>query len=49
MNAEGLNAALIKRAENLSLGTQTHVAHFVQKERAAIGSLQFSDLIFVRA
>src|SRR5258708_29401033 len=44
--ADRLEALLFQHAQNLRLRAQTHVADFVEEERAAVGFLEFADLIF---
>ena len=47
--ADRLETLLVERAQHFGLRAQAHVAHFVQEERAAVGLLEFSDLVLVGA
>src|SRR5690606_4019672 len=44
---DGLDFAVLKDAQNLHLGGQGHVPDFVQKDRAAVGDLEFAYLAFL--
>ena len=46
LGAHRLEALLLQRPQNFGLGLQAHVAHFVQKERPAVGLLQLAGFIF---
>ncbi len=47
--AHRLKALLVERAQHLGLGLQRHVAHFIQKQRSAVGLLQLADFVIERA
>src|SRR5258708_6073173 len=44
--ADRLEALLFQHAQHFRLRAQTHVADFVEEERATVGFLEFADLIF---
>ena len=48
IGADGFEALLFEDPENFGLGAQTHVADFVEEERAAVGLLEFADFVFDR-
>ncbi len=49
LGANRLEALLVQRTQHLGLRFQTHVAYFVQEQRAFIGLLQLADLVLGRA
>src|SRR6267154_4518787 len=47
--AHRLEALFFEHAQHFGLSAQAHVSDFVEKQRAAIGFLEFTDLVFRRA
>ena len=44
MGSHRLEPLLFQRAQNLGLGTQAHIAHFIEEKCAAVGLLELADL-----
>src|SRR5260370_23797930 len=45
IGADALKTLLFQDAQNCRLRAQTHVANFVEEQRAAVGFLEFADLV----
>ncbi len=48
LRANGFEALIFEDAQHFGLGAQTHIAHFVKEDRAAIRFLELAHFALVR-